>query len=413
MQANDPRLGHVLGDRYRVDVLIGHGGMSTVYRGFDLQLHRPVAIKVFQHAEDDDEQRWQSEMRLLSQLSHPHLVTLHDAHLEPIGDDRPSYLVMEYVPGSSLQQHLAENGPSAPLAALVVAQIGEALESVHARGIIHRDLKPGNILVEPSELPPIFLRTKLADFGIAHLLGSDRVTRTGTMVGTAAYTSPEQVNGDAVTPASDVYSLGLVAIECLSGRPAFPGTASESLIARLTRDPVLPADLPPAWTVLLTSMTARDPHDRPTPLAAALRAHELAPLPSEVIQTAAGVASDLVAQTEGMPPTLLLPAGGAPVAPAGTAATMMLTDLVGSQERPARPSSRRAWVIAVVVVASVVIAGAAALSRLPAGDASPTGPPSATSSATPVVGSTSPTPVIQVPGNGHGHGNGNGKKRNG
>jgi len=251
--AEDSRLGHVLDDRYRVDELIGRGGMSTVYRGFDTRLHRTVAIKVFQHGEDD-EQRWDSEVRLLSQLRHPHLVTLHDAHLEPAGMDSPSYLVMEHVSGSSLQQHLAEYGPSAPLAALVIAQIGEALESVHSRGIVHRDLKPGNILIEPSEVPPLLLRTKLADFGIAHLLGSDRVTRTGTMVGTAAYTSPEQVDGEAATPASDVYSLGLVAMECLSGRPAFAGPASESLIARLARDPLPPAGLPLVWTVLLASL---------------------------------------------------------------------------------------------------------------------------------------------------------------
>jgi serine/threonine protein kinase len=400
--ADDTRLGLVLGDRYRVDELIGRGGMSTVYRGFDTRLQRVIAIKVFQHGEDDDEKRWESEVRLLSQLSHPHLVTLHDAHLEPAGEDRPSYLVMEYVPGSSLQQHLAEHGPSAPLAALVIAQIGEALESVHSRGIVHRDLKPGNILVEPSELPPLLLRTKLADFGIAHLLGSDRATRTGTMVGTAAYTSPEQVNGDAATPASDVYSLGLVAMECLTGRPVFAGTASESLIARLTRDPMLPAGLPPTWTVLLASMTARDPNGRPTALAAALRARELVALPVDVAPETVAMVTDPQAPTERMPaPTLLLPA--APTADSSS---------VGRTTR-----SPRFPILAGVAVVAAVILGIVGVTHLPAGSASPEGSTSATP--TPVTTPTSPSPSpsasVPAPGNGHGHGNGNGngKKGNG
>jgi serine/threonine protein kinase len=398
--AEDPRIGSVLGNRYRVDELLGRGGMSTVYRGFDQQLHRPVAIKVFQHGEDDEQSRWRSEVRLLSQLSHPHLVTLHDAHLEPAGADRPSYLIMEYVSGSSLQQHLAAHGPSAPLAALVIAQIGEALESVHASGIVHRDLKPGNILVEPSDLPPLLIRTKLADFGIAHLLGSDRVTRTGTMVGTAAYTSPEQVNGEPATPASDVYSLGLVAVECLSGRPAFAGTASESLIARLTRDPVLPAGLPPAWTVLLASMTARDPHGRPTALAAALRARDMVAQPVDIAPETVAMSSDSAAATERMPqPTRLLPATATPTP--------------SSIDPPAR--SRRLLVLAGAAVVAAVILGIVGATHLPPGSASPEDATSATPTLvpTPVSPSPSPSVPVPVPGNGHGHGNGNGKKGGG
>jgi serine/threonine protein kinase len=177
----DIHLGQMLGERYRVEALIGRGGMSTVYRGLDVQLERPVAIKVFS-SDGDDDQRWESEVRLLSQLRHPNLVTLHDAHLEPAGSTDPSYLVMELVPGRDLQAHLADVGPSAALASLIIEQIGEALESVHRAGIVHRDLKPGNILLEASALPPLFLRAKLADFGIAHLLGADRVTQTGTLV---------------------------------------------------------------------------------------------------------------------------------------------------------------------------------------------------------------------------------------
>lgn len=419
MAVDDPRLGIVLGGRYRVDELIGRGGMSVVYRGFDTQLHRPVAIKVFQHGDDDDQLRWESEVRLLSQLSHPHLVTLHDAHLERVNSAGPSYLVMEHVPGVNLQQHLALVGASSQLAALVVTQIGEALASVHARGIIHRDLKPGNILIEPSELPPLLLRAKLADFGIAHLLGSDRLTRTGTMIGTAAYASPEQVNGSAASPASDVYSLGLVAIECLSGEPAFPGTPSESLIARLTRDPTLPVDLPSEWAVLLASMTARDPAFRPTALDAALRSRDLAPWATERAPMGGAAPTGSLDRTERMlPPTRLLPAAGGVSSPEASAATTVLESASESPPRGDRVRSRLSLRVGLITIAAVVlILGAIALGRLPSSGASPSGPPSPTSHTTPFVVSTSPTPVVtpappivQTPGNGHGRGNG---KKNG
>jgi serine/threonine protein kinase len=419
--ADDPRLGVVLGGRYRVDELIGRGGMSIVYRGFDTQLHRPVAVKIFQHGDDEDQLRWESEVRLLSQLSHPHLVTLHDAHLERTNSVAASYLVMEYVPGVNLQQHLALQGASSQLAALVVAQIGEALASVHSRGIVHRDLKPGNILIEPSEMPPLFVRTKLADFGIAHLLGSDRVTRTGTMIGTAAYTSPEQVNGDVATPISDVYSLGLVAIECLSGEPAFPGTPSESLIARLTRDPVLPPNLPPEWAMLLMSMTARDPAFRPTALDAALRSRDLVRLVAEGSPVGNAPPTVPLNQTERMlPPTRLLPAAGAVAASAGQVATKVVEYASDSPPRGDRARSRRPLLVGLIsVAAAALIAGAAALSQLTPGSAAPNGSTSTTphitpkpvsTSATPLVASPSPATKVPGSGSGNGHGRGNGKK---
>ena len=406
MAANDPRLGRLLGDRYRVDELIGHGGMSTVYRGFDTQLHRPVAIKIFQHGEEDDEPRWESEVRLLSQLSHPHLVTLHDAHLEPAGGGA-SYLVMEYVAGSNLQEHLAQFGPSAPLAALVIAQIGEALGSVHSRGIVHRDLKPGNILIESSDLPPLFLRTKLADFGIAHLLGSDRVTRTGTMIGTAAYTSPEQVDGNGATPASDVYSLGLVAIECFIGQPAFPGTPSESLIARLTRDPELPASIPSEWAALLASMTSRDPGLRPSALESALRSRELDPLLPDPQASDGPDADEARDQTERMlPPTRLLPAAGGGAAELDALTTASYPDASPERTRPGRLRARLPMILASLTVALLLIVAAVALMSRTTGAASPTGSPSASTTPTPTVVSTSPTPHPPPPGNGKGDGNG-------
>ena len=407
---DDPQLGRILGDRFRIDELIGRGGMSTVYRGFDTRLHRAVAIKIFQPGADDDA-RWESEVGLLSQLSHPHLVTLHDAHLEPTDSSNPSYLVMEYVAGASLQKHLAELGPSAPLAALVVAQIGEALASVHGRGIVHRDLKPGNILLEPSDLPPLRLRAKLADFGIAHLLGSDRITRTGTMIGTAAYASPEQVHGQAATAASDIYSLGLVAIETITGGSPFPGTSAETIIARLTRDPEVPASLPAEWTALLESMTARDAALRPTAIVAAMRARELASELDGFALPVAPPAADGTGPTERMLlPTLLLPAAGIALPPADAAATVV--SFSSNVPTAKKHSSRtRTILIAATLLAAVilvVVLALLALTHLLSGVPVPTTSPS-TSPTISVAPSASPTPsqTSAKPGKGHGKGHGN------
>lgn len=390
----DPHLGRTLGDRYRIDALIGRGGMSTVYHGFDAQLQRPVAIKIFQPGADDDA-RWESEVRLLSQLSHPNLVTLHDAHLEPAGSSEPSYLVMEYIAGPSLQQHLAEFGSSAPLAALIIVQIGEALAAVHARGIVHRDLKPGNILLEPSDLPPLHVRAKLADFGIAHLLGADRMTRTGTMIGTAAYTSPEQVHGTTATGASDVYSLGLVAIETITGASNFPGTSAETIMARLTRDPELPVGLPQEWSALLESMTARDAAIRPTALDSAIRAQRIAhELDGFALDPAAP--TGMAATEQMLPATLVMPA---------CAAAMPLVQ--PSQGRGPSPRARKALIVAAVVAALLVV-GALALPRLAAGTPPPATPaPSAPTAS--FTHSPTPSPTVTAPGTGNGKGKGNGK----
>ncbi len=417
MGGEDRRLGSVLGDRYRVDELIGRGGMSTVYLGFDTQLRRPVAIKIFQHGDDEDELRWQSEIHLLSRLSHPYLVTLHDAHLEPAGGDGASYLVMEYVPGSTLQQHLAQHGPSSPLAALVISQIGEALAAVHSHDVIHRDLKPGNILIEPSDLPPLHLRTKLADFGIAHLIGSDRLTRTGTTIGTAAYLSPEQVNGDPPTTASDIYSLGLVAIECITGRPTFPGTVSESLIARLTRDPEVPEGLPAPWTALLTEMTARNPAHRPAALDAAVRAREAASLLTDV-PVASGKTAAVSQVTERMlPPTLAFPGPAAASVPtvATTALTEPNTARSAFEGRPRRFPRR--LIIGLVAAAATALIAVAALTHVMTGNTSPPQPSSPLNRQTATTISPAPTPTstptTAAPLTSPGHGHGNGKKNHG
>ncbi len=250
--------------RYRLLGPVGRGGMSTVYRARDTALDRDVALKLFAaHADDAEHLRAQQrEAQLLASFRHHSLITLYDAGVDftPGGSPR-MFLTMELVDGSDLRERLR----SGPLPLLHVANIGfdlaDAVAYLHERGVTHRDLKPANVLlVEQSEgRRP---RVKLADFGIAQL-GEDHGAPDET-TGTAAYLSPEQAAGEPVRHPSDVYSLGLLLLEAVTGRLAFPGGVVESAMARLDRDPEVPEDLPPHWRGLLRAMTARRPADRPT-----------------------------------------------------------------------------------------------------------------------------------------------------
>lgn len=221
-------------------------------------LGRPVAIKVVRHDAYDDD-RHSGEMRALAGLSHPGLVTLYDA-----GQDQGrGYFVMELVEGASLADRLSSGPLTERETAAIGGTVADALAYVHRGGIVHRDVKPGNVLLDRAG------RAKLADFGIARMVDSARVTATGLTLGTAAYLAPEQVVGAAVGPPADVYSLGLVLLECLTGRREYDGRSVEAALARLHRPPVPPAVLPADWRRLLTAMTAREPADRPTAAAAA------------------------------------------------------------------------------------------------------------------------------------------------
>ena len=250
--------------RYRLLGPIGRGGMSTVYRARDTALDRDVALKLFAaHADDPEHLRAQQrEAQLLASFRHHSLITLFDAGVDftPAGSPR-MFLTMELVDGSDLRERLR----SGPLPLLHAANVGfdlsDAVAYLHERGVTHRDLKPANVLlVEQSEgRRP---RVKLADFGIAQL-GEDHGS-PDTTTGTAAYLSPELAAGEPVGPPSDVYSLGLVLLEAVTGRLAFPGGVVESAMARLDSDPVVPDDLPPHWRDILRAMTARRPADRPT-----------------------------------------------------------------------------------------------------------------------------------------------------
>ncbi len=268
----------VLGDRYELGAVLGRGGMADVYRATDRLLHREVAIKVLRETteNDADRRRFTSEATMLAGLSHPGLVMVLDAGFTA---EQP-YLVLELVEGPTLGQACA-SGPLDPdRVAEIGAQLAEALASAHAQGVVHRDVKPGNVLLGTDG------RVKLADFGIARLLDDTvRHTKTGHAIGTPAFLSPEQVRGDEITTAVDIYSLGLVLLEALTGERAYPGSATEAALARLSRPPAMPASLPAHWRELLVAMTATEPGDRPGAAGVATRLRTDGSDPSRPVTT--------------------------------------------------------------------------------------------------------------------------------
>jgi serine/threonine protein kinase len=265
--------GMLLGGRYSLEAPIGYGGMSTVYRARDQSLRRAVAVKFF-HPGATDVGRQDAELTVLAALDHHSLVQLFDAGVQIDGRGRRTrYLVMALVNGPTLRQRLSQGAMAARHIGEIGYDMAEALEYIHAQSVIHRDVKPSNILLVDYGNDVQRARAKLTDFGIALANDMARMTAQGMTTGTAAYLSPEQASGGVVGPASDVYALGLVLLECFTRAIEFPGGLVESAVARLSRDPVIPVWLPEHWSILLTAMTARDAAARPVKgdLVAALR----------------------------------------------------------------------------------------------------------------------------------------------
>jgi tRNA A-37 threonylcarbamoyl transferase component Bud32 len=252
-----------LRDRYRLDALIASGGMGDVWRGTDLAIDRRVAIKLLrsEHADDEDGlARFRAEAHHAGSLSHPNIAQVFD-YGEARGTE-PGYLVMELVEGLSLTRIL-DDGPLPPGDAMdVVAQAARGLAAAHQAGLVHRDIKPGNLLVRLDGL------VKITDFGIATAAGENPVTqpvtRPGMLLGTPAYLAPERISGGPATPAIDLYALGVVAHQCLTGRAPFAGEPLAVALAHLDRGiPPLPPFVPPAVAALVTDLTRQDPAARP------------------------------------------------------------------------------------------------------------------------------------------------------
>ena len=332
----DASIGTVLGGRFRLESRLGSGGMATVYLANDESLGRAVAIKVFRRdlADGEDLQRQRAEIQLLASLNHPSLVTLFDAATDDNGN---AFIVMELVTGTDLRTRLG-SGPLPPSeVAIIGGHLADALAHVHARGVIHRDIKPGNILLPDRDADDTGPQAKLADFGIARIVDGSRLTATGLVIGTASYFSPEQALGEAITPASDIYALGLVLLECLTGKREFPGTAVESMTARLARDPAVPRSLGDSWVGVLRGMTSRTPDARPTARDVWAVLARLAETPTATLRYPAALrypaTPGLTAETVG------LSGASTEVIGASTKATGALTEVIRADAGAAQPKN--------------------------------------------------------------------------
>jgi beta-lactam-binding protein with PASTA domain len=254
-------IGRVLGGRYRLLAVLGEGGMATIYRAHDEQLGRDVAVKILRPEYGRDGAfvaRFRQEAQSAASLAHPNVVNVFDYGTDEAGP----FIVMELVEGGDLATLLDEQAPLPPIAAAQIAQqIADGLQAAHERGIVHRDIKPSNVLLATGG------RVKVVDFGIARALSEAQLTLPGTTLGSVHYFSPEQAAGEPVTGASDIYALGLVVYEMLTGQRPWRGdTAAAVALARLSSEPPVPsqvrAGIPPALDEIVRTALQREPDRR-------------------------------------------------------------------------------------------------------------------------------------------------------
>lgn len=263
-----------LGGRFVLEREIGSGGMASVYLGTDEVLERRVAVKVLKAAyqESDIGARFRREGRTSARLSHPNIVQVYDAGEDDLEGQRVSYIVMEHVSGGDLRQKIVERGALSTEEVSNLSGIAAALAHAHGRGIVHRDIKPHNILIDGNGQP------KLTDFGIARALDATQFTGTGMYLGTARYSSPEQLQGKETTAKSDVYSLGATLYEAVTGDAPFSGTPIEVASQHVSKPPTPPgerASTDAGLETLILDCLAKDPEDRPTAAAAERRLKDL------------------------------------------------------------------------------------------------------------------------------------------
>ena len=255
-----PRVGVTLSGRYRLQRLIATGGMGQVWEAVDSRLGRRVAVKVLKQEFSSDPEfleRFRAEARIVAMLNHPGIAAVHDyGETDMDGEGRTAYLVMELVNGEPLNSVLKRSGRLSLRHALdMLEQTGRALQVAHTAGLVHRDVKPGNILITPNG------QVKLTDFGIAKAVDAAPVTQTGMVMGTAQYIAPEQALGEDATAASDVYALGVVGYEAVSGKRPFTGDGALTVAMKHIKETPapLPADLPPNVRELIEITLVKNP----------------------------------------------------------------------------------------------------------------------------------------------------------
>jgi serine/threonine-protein kinase len=347
-------IGKILAERYKIEDLLGQGGMSAVYRATDSNLRRVVAVKMIHpHLSSDPDfvRRFEEEATAVAQLRHPNIIQVYDYNHE--GDTY--YMVLEFVPGETLQDHLkrlnkSDRQMSLPDAINTAVNICDAIEYANGRGLIHRDIKPANIMLSVQG------QAILMDFGIAKIIGGQHHTATGAVIGTALYMSPEQIRGQQLDQRSDIYSLGVTLFEMVSGRPPFEADSAMTLMMMHVNDPVpnlhkLNLNLPAGLVAVINKALAKNPDDRyktAGQMASALRdvQTQLATRPKAAIP--AGIATILEQPAPEPIDTTRIEQPAAPEVPppsppenmAVKSGSIAVEGLPGLPSPPASPSSR-------------------------------------------------------------------------
>ena len=274
--------GQLIHRRYRLDTRLAQGGMGEVWKGYDLELGRTVAIKALRGDLADDANRLvrlRTEAHNSANLAHPNIAALFEYY----ENDGIGFLVMEYVPSESLAQVYKREGTLSPTRLLpILIQTARGLYVAHSHGVIHRDVKPANIMVSTSG------EVKITDFGVSYSTNQAQITQDGMVVGTAQYISPEQAQGEMATACSDIYSLGIVAYEGLAGHRPFTGATAVDIAAAQVNNPVppLPDSVPPRLAHFVMTMLEKDPKDRPSD--ALVVSRELSAIEQEILSSETG-----------------------------------------------------------------------------------------------------------------------------